>query len=86
MSVWKSGKRGSAGYLLVNSLLCSWWSNLGRYAKRHEVQQPVSFQGGTHPRTYGKNMSGIAEARLKEERKAWRKDHPVVSVALVGRA
>lgn len=24
-------------------------------------------------------MSGIAEARLKEERKAWRKDHPVVS-------
>lgn len=28
-------------------------------------------------------MAGIAEARLKEERKAWRKDHPVVSVALV---
>lgn len=26
-------------------------------------------------------MSGIAEARLKEERKAWRKDHPVVSTA-----
>lgn len=25
-------------------------------------------------------MSGIAEARLKEERKAWRKDHPFVSV------
>lgn len=24
-------------------------------------------------------MSGIAEARLKEERKAWRKDHPIVS-------
>lgn len=26
-------------------------------------------------------MSGIAEARLKEERKAWRKDHPFVSTA-----
>lgn len=24
-------------------------------------------------------MSGIAEARLKEERKAWRRDHPIVS-------
>lgn len=25
-------------------------------------------------------MSGIASARLAEERKAWRKDHPFVSV------
>ena len=24
-------------------------------------------------------MSGIAEARLKEERKSWRRDHPIVS-------
>ena len=28
------------------------------------------------------SMSGIAEARLKEERKAWRKDHPIVSILL----
>lgn len=27
-------------------------------------------------------MSGIAEARLREERKAWRRDHPVVSIVL----
>lgn len=28
-------------------------------------------------------MSGIAVARLGEERKAWRKDHPFVSISLV---
>lgn len=28
-------------------------------------------------------MSGIAEARLKEERKAWRRDHPIVSMTVV---
>lgn len=28
-------------------------------------------------------MSGIAIARLAEERKAWRKDHPFVSVLIV---
>lgn len=33
-----------------------------------------------HASTHGEKMSGIAEARLKEERKAWRKDHPVVRV------
>lgn len=30
-------------------------------------------------------MSGIAQARLKEERKAWRRDHPIVSDNLVVR-
>lgn len=28
-------------------------------------------------------MSGIAIARLSEERKAWRKDHPFVCIAIL---
>jgi hypothetical protein len=28
-------------------------------------------------------MSGIAIARLGEERKAWRKEHPFVSIVLI---
>lgn len=55
--------------MIVNCKSC-----VSREKKKHSQEKKKDHK------TKRSEMSGIAVARLGEERKAWRKDHPFVSI------
>ena len=50
-------------------------------ARRGANHQQRREDRGEPARTPQKKMAGIAEGRLREERRSWRKDHPIGFVA-----